>query len=892
MAKKNIYKQLFELFHSRQDVYATCWYNKKDKRYAYKSIKSPYTVDVLREHIEDKNNFGIGIYPLLEGNKTKWISADFDFHSEEEKEEMKTALVTMKEVAEDIGLHFYTEISKSGNGIHLWIFFDTEIESWKARRLMGGFLLACKCDQLSSMDRFFPSQDRLYETSKGYGNLIHHPFSGKFINTGTYFDVEGVGKIGTDKDDLELFIENVELHSVEFVDTILDKWDLLQTVESSAVYEHDSIEYTYAKDGIINVLNDPFIKWCKENPSQVDYNGWIAMISNLLPFGDDGAKAIHDISSLDPSRYDRKATTRKIVACQGMKPITYNWIQKNTSFKSDVDAPYKSPAVAGIKTSSSNSPVYESRGRYFITQGKRSKELSTWVAEPTKIVKIDGTISRIWNIVSEDKIIKDVGFNASDISSLPSFKRQIMALSHKLLWYGSENDLMRVLDYLNQHYPKLPSVTGCDSIGMIQDPLTKNWLVLTQNGCWDKNKAHDDFIYFNPSVKKEIIFSPDAQITKDELKEIRKHIFSFNEFPVCASIMGWASSIFIKQRLYELHSVRFPVLMIHGQAGSGKSETARHIIQPFFGDISPMLRVDDITSFAFTALGSSTNMFPLIYDEYKPALFDNSKIKMISKMIRGLYDNESSMRGQKDLTTKEFKVFAPAVVIGEMGFEEPALRERSADVFVNKHEGSKFLDGFLALSKLPLMRLGNSLINWSLSLTDDEIFDMFRDNVKGAGRVRCNIAMLGTGLDLLSKFFEAHGVKLPVDGAKQEMFDYQLEAMTVCGETRSAVDNILEAMLIMRQSQIIGKSKMTENMEETELYLHTPTIYPVFKKWGRETNFEGEILSHGEFVKQLKKMPYYKDIKNVRLGEEDGATAVKKCRVLDIKMLKDKEIME
>ena len=94
------------------------------------------------------------------------------------------------------------------------------------------------------------------------------------------------------------------------------------------------------------------------------------MITNLIPFGDDGVKAIHHISSLDPNRYKKDITTKKIVACQGMKPITYNWIQKNTNFKDDVDAPYKSPAVAGIKTASSNSPVFESNGRYFINLGK------------------------------------------------------------------------------------------------------------------------------------------------------------------------------------------------------------------------------------------------------------------------------------------------------------------------------------------------------------------------------------------------------------------------------------------------------------------------------------------------------------------------------------------
>jgi hypothetical protein len=574
-----------------------------------------------------------------------------------------------------------------------------------------------------------------------------------------------------------------------------------------------------------------------------------------------------------------------------MKPITYNWIQKNSNFSDEVDAPYKSPAVAGIKTTSASSPVFESRGRYYIKTGKKAKELSTFVIEPTRIVKIDGTISRVWNIVAEDKIIKDVGFDSGDISSLPAFKRKIMSLYHKLLWYGSEIELMRVLDYLNQHYPKLPSVQGQSSVGMIQDSHSKNWLVLTQLSCWDKAKLHDDYIYFNPAVKKELIFSNDSSISRDELTEMRKYLLAFNELPVCASILGWMCSIFIKQRLYEFHSVRFPVLMIHGQAGSGKSETARHVIQPFFGDISPMLRVDDITSFAFTALGSSTNMFPLVYDEYKPALFDNSKIKMISKMIRGLYDNETSMRGQKDLTTKEFKVFAPAVVIGEMGFEEPALRERSADVFVNKAEGGKYLDNFIALGKLPMMRLGNSLLNWSLKLSDDELFALFTQNTRGNGRVQHNIAMLNTGLDLLSKFYDANNVKLPIESIKNEVYDYQMDAITVSGETRSAVDNILEGIMVMHQSGLLGKERITKNMELTEVYLHTPTIYPSFKKWARETGFDGEIISHGEFIKQLQKMSYYGGVKNVRLSGDDG-NEVKKCRVLDIKKLEEKEIIE
>ena len=307
----NIYKELKDLFYARTDVYAECYYDRRSKRYSYKSIRKTLTQELLKKHVTDKKFYGVGIYPLLEGNKTKWISADFDFHSESEKEEATEALTAMQMLADELGIKFYTEISKSGNGMHVWFFFSEETESWKARRLMGGFLLACRADKLSSMDRFFPSQDRLFETSKGFGNLIHMPFSKMFIEKGTHF-IDEKGYKFKDEEDIKLFLSEIVKLTPEIINTLLDKWDLLNEVESSAVYEQDTIEYTYAPDGLINVLSDPFIAWCKNNPSQVDYNAWISLITNLLPFGDEGIKAIHNISSLDSRRYERKTTQQKI----------------------------------------------------------------------------------------------------------------------------------------------------------------------------------------------------------------------------------------------------------------------------------------------------------------------------------------------------------------------------------------------------------------------------------------------------------------------------------------------------------------------------------------------------------------------------------------------------
>lgn len=69
------------------------------------------------------------------------------------------------------------ERSRSGNGAHIWIFFDKPILASHARK-MGAALLTETMDScpeigFESYDRFFPNQDTL--PSGGFGNLIALP---------------------------------------------------------------------------------------------------------------------------------------------------------------------------------------------------------------------------------------------------------------------------------------------------------------------------------------------------------------------------------------------------------------------------------------------------------------------------------------------------------------------------------------------------------------------------------------------------------------------------------------------------------------------------------------------------------------------------------------------
>ena len=72
------------------------------------------------------------------------------------------------------------ERSRSGEGAHVWFFFETPVSASDARKL-GSLLLTramAKRHELSfrSYDRLFPSQDTM--PKGGFGNLIALPFQG------------------------------------------------------------------------------------------------------------------------------------------------------------------------------------------------------------------------------------------------------------------------------------------------------------------------------------------------------------------------------------------------------------------------------------------------------------------------------------------------------------------------------------------------------------------------------------------------------------------------------------------------------------------------------------------------------------------------------------------
>ena len=135
----------------------------------------PVTDDVIRWHLSGRDDGGgdfvMGVYPMLQDETCFFLAADFD------KSHWQLDVGAVLETCRRLKVAAALERSRSGNGGHVWLFFEEAVPAALARRL-GSHILTETMERrpdigLDSYDRFFPNQDTLPQG--GFGNLIALP---------------------------------------------------------------------------------------------------------------------------------------------------------------------------------------------------------------------------------------------------------------------------------------------------------------------------------------------------------------------------------------------------------------------------------------------------------------------------------------------------------------------------------------------------------------------------------------------------------------------------------------------------------------------------------------------------------------------------------------------
>jgi superfamily II DNA or RNA helicase len=233
------------LFKGRSDVYAKRWENKNKGISGYSPVclnqwqagvcKKPkiscskcenkdYAAldeDAIENHL--RGNIVAGVYPMLQDETCHFLAVDFD------EADWQNDISVYRDICIELSIPFAVERSRSGNGGHVWFFFEAHVSAALARKF-GTTLLTAAMNkrheiQFKSYDRLFPSQDTM--PKGGLGNLIALPLQ----------------KTAREKSNSEFIDEHFQSYE--------DQWAFLSTIQRIS---HNRIEEVISEIGEGNEL--------------------------------------------------------------------------------------------------------------------------------------------------------------------------------------------------------------------------------------------------------------------------------------------------------------------------------------------------------------------------------------------------------------------------------------------------------------------------------------------------------------------------------------------------------------------------------------------------------------------------------------------------------------
>lgn len=530
-----------------------------------------------------------------------------------------------------------------------------------------------------------------------------------------------------------------------------------------------------------------------------------------------------------------------------------------------------------VYTPGSSDSVFEYAGGYFRVKGDGVIRLTNFVVEPRDMIRTDDETQLTADLVApEGTFRKD--WMTTDFNSAQKFKGMLNKSTISLAYFGGDSDLEQLkvflagLDWtykegvnatgIYRHEGQLVFVCGDTAMDKSGEPVTD----IVQMERWKE-------------IESEILATD--PLTKEKLMTIGRSILSYNEPAKTVPILAWAAGCFVKEHL-RMKRIKYPLLFLIGEAGSGKSTTMEKVLLPIFC-VTRVSAASQMTRFTLMKMAASSNVLPLFLDEFKPSKMDRQRLNQLYNHFRDTYDGHRGERGSIDLSVKGFDLLAPMVVAGEEAADETAVRERSVELLFSKRDlkNQAYRDSFLRITKMEslLGDLGRSLLQTALGTDPDtvarwheEMADRF-DNAMPE-RVRTNLCGAYCGLKLL----EALCQKLDV--AWGEVFPFALEQCVgyleasakeylLDGGThnKSVVDETFE---IMSRMNLSPKEDYCLSDDGTLLYLRFPKIYDDYTRYRKDYAIQGEVLTYTEFKRQLKHSDLYVDSNyQRRMGEKN-----------------------
>ncbi len=527
--------------------------------------------------------------------------------------------------------------------------------------------------------------------------------------------------------------------------------------------------------------------------------------------------------------------------------------------------------------------VFEDVTHYYVHGPRWDEVVSSFVLLPKQIVKHEyGALI--------DCMVRMVGVEQDvhhpfPLSAFHSKRDFIRSFQHPaMVWTGSDDNVQNLLTLIRTS--SLPVQVGTTVLGYHATAAGPRWVapgvIFGPEGPVDDSEIV--YVETKAALASRLRYEfPEREQTERLAGHVFPRLLALNDARIMLPIVGWFFATVLKPLIMNELS-HFPVLLLHGSQGSGKTSLVRDIFWPLFGIFSqrdPFSCTD--TPFSMISNLASTNSLPIMLDEYRPSDMGRHHTERVHRIARRIYCGEVEMRGKSDQTVTKYRLQAPVCLAGETRPDgDPALLERLISVNPDKTALTpERVQAFAEVSTADLTVLAAPIIQFAMAQDFGALMkradDMTRNLLERIERsvpIRCfdNLKVMVLGLWLFEEMAREYHVVLPdidyVDAFRAAVN----ELLEGDGEhVKDVCDAFLEALSILAHLSILIEGRHFV-MRDGKLYLFLAACYKVYlderKRAGLPDETNGIRALRKTLLEKKKMGSYVMDVaKRIRVGE-------------------------
>ncbi|MCG8423335.1 MAG: CHC2 zinc finger domain-containing protein [Proteobacteria bacterium] len=328
---------------------------------------------------------------------------------------------------------------------------------------------------------------------------------------------------------------------------------------------------------------------------------------------------------------------------------------KSATVKALLRAPKPKPDTEDKPQNCANSEsrkgeVLEDTDHYYVL-GREGDPIviSSFQIEPKQRITVEDHGELIDADITTDsgRVYRDVRFPRDAWHSKRNFLKVLQPVD--LQWSGSDDNVQGVLRLIASR--SVPTRRGTTNLGYLDTQDGPRWVTLDGTLAPTDQPADDKIVYVSSgaSLASRVRYQPPSQpdVELAAAATILPALLSLNAPEVILPILGWFFAAPLKSRITKQLG-HFPILVVWGTQGSGKSSLIMEVFWPLLGVVSAEPYSATETEFALLKLLSATNSVPVFIDEYKPFDMPKYRRNTLHRTMRRLYTGEVEERGRAD----------------------------------------------------------------------------------------------------------------------------------------------------------------------------------------------------------------------------------------------------